>query len=553
MLLSTLQGIIGVLFAFSVAIFVHELGHFMFAKLFGVKVDTFSLGFGKKLLKFRRGDTEYCISAIPFGGYVKMVGTLSKELEDVLEGKTDATESEVKTAEIAATELTAPAPPPISMAEGIQDEVNALRNKPYWQKLLVFSAGCINNILTAVLIYFLVMWIGYNAPPPADPVVGRIRNIPEAVSPLKAEDRIVSISDTPVKTFDDFVLYFANKETPEEFTGPAAMQIVRDGTTMPLELPLIAPVVPPLPAGKILAVGDTEVDTALDAGKAAARLLENETTGTVNITVQTANGTTTVNTMPIAATGPWWPVLTIIPNDPARIELVLPNLPAEKSGIQIGDIILSIDGKPVNTSHQASSILRDMPGQTAQLLVERGEGKSEKTTETIALEVRANPDNANIGQIGVLFGGQRTVFIQKPFFEALKSAFVRTGDMIVAYKEALAKIFGSSFRTIRENLAGPIGISVQFFKTAQSGWFHFILTFAMFNIVLALTNLLPLPVLDGGHILFATIEAITRRPLPAKVMVAIYNTFTFLIIALALMITFNDVIMNSWRLPFFGK
>src|SRR5690606_23041784 len=123
------------------------------------------------------------------------------------------------------------------------------------------------------------------------------------------------------------------------------------------------------------------------------------------------------------------------------------------------------------------------------------------------------------------FMDKRTKFIKLPFGEAIQYAFVKTGTTIVAYWEALQNIFGSSFRTIRENLSGPIGISVQFFKTAQSGWFNFIVTFALFNIVLALTNLLPLPVLDGGHILFATIEAIIRRPLPAKVMIGIYNVF----------------------------
>ncbi len=551
MLLSTLQGIIGVVVAFSVAIFVHELGHFMFAKLFGVKVETFSLGFGKKIFKFRRGDTEYCISVIPFGGYVKMVGTLSKELEDVLEGKTEVTEKELHTAEEAAVELSAPAP--VSMAEGIQDEVNALRNKPYWQKLLVFSAGCINNIMTAVLIYFLMIWIGYNVPPVPEPVVGRIHNIPEEAMPLKAEDRIVSVSDTPVKNFEDFAKWFLDKETLEDFNGPVQMQIVRGGTTQPLELPLTAPVTPPLPVGKIISIGDTEVESALDARREAIRLLDKDTTGLVNIVVQTDNGTTSVSTMPIVATGPWWPILSIIPNDPPRIALLLPNLPAEKSGLQIGDTIVSIDGTSVTTSHHATNILRGMPGKTANLVVVRGEGADERSTATVALEVRANPENAELGQIGVFFGDERTVFVQEPFLKALKSAFVRTGNTIVAYWEELQKIFGSSFRTIRENLAGPIGISVQFFKTAQSGWFNFILTFAMFNIVLALTNLLPLPVLDGGHILFATIEAITRRPLPAKVMVGIYNLFTFLIIALALLITFNDLIMNSWRLPFMGK
>lgn len=211
MILSTLQGIIGVVVAFSVAIFVHELGHFMFAKLFGVKVETFSVGFGKKLLSWRRGDTEYCVSAIPFGGYVKMVGTLSKEMEEVLEGKQPASAEEIDKTVAAAQELSAPAP--VALAETIQDEIDALRNKAYWQKILVFSAGCINNVLTAILIFFLMAWIGYNRPAPEPAVVGGINYIDPATSPLRVGDRVLTVNDEPIKDHVEFVNWFAKKSS----------------------------------------------------------------------------------------------------------------------------------------------------------------------------------------------------------------------------------------------------------------------------------------------------------------------------------------------------
>jgi regulator of sigma E protease len=547
MILSTLQGIIGVVLAFSVAIFVHELGHFMFAKLFGVKVDTFSLGFGKKLLVWRRGETEYCISAIPFGGYVKMVGTLSKEMEDVLEGKQAATPEELDKTVTAAEELSAPAP--VGLAEGIQDEVNALRNKAYWQKFLVFSAGCINNVLTAILIYFLMAWIGYYAPAPAEAVVGRLDFVSQTASPLKPNDRVVSVGGEKVDDYIDFVNWFGKKEKASEFKGPVPVELVRGGTTITEEIPLIPPVEPALPAGEIKKVAGEAVDSPEDARDRALALLDKDATGPVEMVLALAGGgTTTVKTSPIAAVGPWWPALSVIPNAPARIELLLPNLPAEKSGLEIGDLIVSIEGQPVTSSQEATSILRSMPGKVAKVVVQRETRKKDQpTTMPINLEVRANPDNPAIGQIGVMFSAQRTELIKKPFVEALTSAFKQAWNMVKAYGNALKKILGSSFQTIRENLSGPVGISVQFFKMAQSGWTNFLITFAMFNIVLALTNLLPLPVLDGGHILFATIESITGRPLPAKVMVGIYNVFTIVIIGLALLITFNDLIMNSWR------
>jgi regulator of sigma E protease len=124
---------------------------------------------------------------------------------------------------------------------------------------------------------------------------------------------------------------------------------------------------------------------------------------------------------------------------------------------------------------------------------------------------------------------------------------------VVRYYQGLKKILGSSFSTIRESVSGPIGIAQQAYSAASHDFLYFIFMFAVFNIILAVTNLLPLPVLDGGHILFSTIEAIIRRPLPARFMLLVYNVFTFLIIGLALLITFNDVIMNWWRVPFVGK
>lgn len=546
MILSTLQGIVGVVFAFSVAIFVHELGHFMFAKLFGVKVETFSIGFGKKLLTWRRGETEYCLSAIPFGGYVKMVGTLSKEMEEVLDGTQPATREEVHDNIIAAKELSAPGS--VSLAEGIQDEINALRNKAYWKKILVFSAGCINNVLTAILIYFLMAWIGHYRPAEPSPVIGQVNHVSEELSPLQADDVIVSVANEPIETYYDFLRWFGNKENPNDFPSVIPVVLLRDGTTITEELTHQPPVTPSLPEGEIRQVGEKVVQSPTEALNAAAQLIDNEKLDPVQIAVETAAGdTTTIVAPPLAATGPWWPIIATVPNSPARIELLLPNLPAERSGLKEGDVIVSIDGEPVHSSADATRLLRNRPGHVADVVVEREDRRKGKHTARISLEVRPNPENPEVGQIGVLFSAQRTELVKKPIGEAFTGAFVQAWNMVEAYWNALKRILSSSFQTIRENLAGPVGISVQFFKMAQSGWANFLMTFALFNIILALTNLLPLPVLDGGHILFATIEAIIRRPLPAKVMIVIYNLFTFLIIGLALLITFNDLIMNSWR------
>src|SRR5690606_9080531 len=136
---------------------------------------------------------------------------------------------------------------------------------------------------------------------------------------------LVSVEGTNIENYEDFVTWFADKDEPSDFKGPIQMQIVRGGTTMPLELPLAAPVTPALPPGEITSVAGTEVESAVEARQAAARLLDRESTAPVDIIVKSDGGTTTVKAPVIAAAGPWWPALVVVPAGPARIELVLPN------------------------------------------------------------------------------------------------------------------------------------------------------------------------------------------------------------------------------------
>lgn len=543
---STLQGIIGVIFAFSVAIFVHELGHFMFAKLFGVRVETFSIGFGKKLFSFRRGETEYKIAAIPFGGYVKMVGTVSKELEDVLEGRAAATEDERDEAELAARQLNAPAS--ASMAEGIQDEVDALRNKAYWQKILVFVAGCVNNVLTAIFVLFLLYFIGHHREAPPANIYGGSSDLPASVIALQPGDEIVSVNGEPVKNFYDVTDWFTDHKKFEDFKDSNfAFDVVRDGTTMTVELPRVPPVNPPVPDAPVVQIAGVAVDSPEDVFREVAAILNKRTTEPQTLVFKTDDGTTTIQTSAIGALGPWWPVRALTAKSSARVAMVMPNQPAEKAGFQNEDVITRIDGQTIDSTIMATDILARSANKTVTIDVQREDEAGNVTERSIEILVRESPDHPGRGQIGVMFGAERTEFVKYGFVKSLTQAVQRSLDFVTGYWNALKNILSSSFTTIRENLSGPIGISVQFYKIAQSGWVDFFVTFALFNIILALTNLLPLPVLDGGHIMFATIEAIIRRPLPAKFMIAIYNLFTFLIIGLALLITFNDVIMNAWR------
>jgi regulator of sigma E protease len=523
------RGVFGIFFLFSVAIFVHEFGHFSFAKLFGVGVETFSLGFGRKLWKRRWGDTEYCISAIPFGGYVKLRGVLSEEVETMLDGEQPDKDGKSST----------------SMTDSVLEEMHALRSRPYWQKVLIFSAGCINNILTAVVVFFLMAVIGFYAAAPLPPDIEKIDPAVAGEVELHAGDVIRMVSEKPVSSYYQFLQEFAHYAHSYKARA-VPVTVTRNQTTQSLLvkawlIPNFSP-----DEDRLVAVDGTRVRSVTAAARIASRALGERD----HIPVKIARGEETreLEVHPIAAAGFNWPALAIEPRSAPFIGMVLPNLPAEKAGLQTGDTIVAIDGHPMATRLQATEYIRQALGRDIEVTVERPRRDGAKERVTVHVPVRPDPEKPNRGQIGIVFSQPMTDWVQLAPHKALGYAVVRAWDVTAGYFVALADILQSNFQTVRENVGGPVAISRVSYDAAKKGWKWFFEFFAMFNIILAVTNLLPLPVLDGGHVLFATIEAIARRPLPAWLLARIYQVFIFLIIALAVAVTFNDIIMNSWVL-----
>ncbi len=538
--MDVLRGVAAIVFTFSVAIFVHELGHFLFAKLFRVHVETFSLGFGKKLWKRRWGPTEYCISAVPFGGYVKLKGMHSKAIEEYLESdaKDDGAE--------AGTDAQKPRE---TMSETVVEEMAALRAKPYWQKVLIFGAGCMNNFLTAVLIYFLMAWIGFHRAERPKPLIDKIDVVDAAKVGLKPGDLVLQVGGKPVDNYDKFLTAFVTQAEKAEKAGKTATLAVgveRNGTTQTVQVPLWPDPDLVQPGESLLAVEGKPVKSVKEAALLAQMKLGGE--DTIEVTVSRDGIAEKHVVPPYAALGYYWPEVAILPRQAPFIAAVIPNLPAEKAGIRSRDTIVSVDGKPVETLSEATDLLRAAVGRTIPIEVRRGDEKRGYEVVKVQTEVRPDPEFPKRGQIGIAWGSPPTGYHKLPAGAALKEAFSRAFFGSVFYLTELRNLFRKSFQTVRENVGGPIAIATMSYKAAQEGVMWFIEMFAMFNIVLAVMNLLPLPVLDGGHILFATIETITRRPLPAPVMIRIYNVFIVIIIGLAILLTFNDVIMNAWRL-----
>lgn len=551
--------IIAIVFTFSFAIFIHELGHFMFAKLFGVYVETFSIGFGKKLLKRTWGETEYAISAIPFGGYVKLRGMHSKEMEAIIaeegakKGSAPTADAKIATGSIGQPPLPESDNPrdiveaetPLSMSESVVEEMNALRNKAWWQKVLLFAAGCINNFLTAVAVFFVMTWIGYHEADLGKPKVEKVEyTTSEAIGGLQPGDTITKIASEIPENCYVFIDKFEKLAKKGVETVPVEVQ--RDGQPVQLNLPIWAGGTPLKKGEKIVAVNGQKVSSFEDSSRIVARNID--TTSNVVVT-KVFDGQSRDETVPIlSAIGYHWPEIALAWVLPPYIEVVLPNLPAERAQFRSGDTIVSVNANPVKSAAQATRLIRASLGKPSTIEVDRNVNE---TTQRIALQilVREDPEHPGRGQIGVIFGGPPTILHKKPMADAFTEAFFRGYRTVTGYVEGLGDIlFHSTFTTVRENVGGPIAIMAQIYQAAQRGVVAFFQLFAIFNILLAVTNLLPLPVFDGGHILFASIEAIIRRPLPAKILLQIYNVFIFLIIGLFAVITFNDVIMNIWRL-----
>lgn len=541
-----LLGIVGVIFMFSVAIFVHELGHFLFAKLFKVEVKTFSIGFGRKLWKRRWGETEYAIGWIPFGGYVQLTGMHSREMEEIF-AEDEAAKG--KEGEAPPDGAPPPAPPPEehhTLSDSVADDMNALRAKPYYQKVLIFSAGCINNFLTAVFIFFLMAWIGHHRAAPLPPIIDSVQHVEQYDIDLRPGDRVLTVEGRPVSEFNQILETFVRVAAGQP---QVTMGILRNGdapTTVVLPS-LLDPGLNPKD-GRIVRVGEKPARKTSTIVTEAYRLLGRQ--DRVEVELEEADGTTSTRTAaPVEVLGGMWLVFAVDPYTPPYVALPSPNLPAEKAGIRMHDTVVAVDGKPVRTVGQATDTIRAAVGRTIPVTVKRGSEKTGFEELELQVEVRPDPENPERGQIGVFWGAPPTHLHRLAFVPALTESFQKASRMVVRYLQAVKNLlFDSSFQTVRESVGGPVAIAQQSYTAAARGGVWFFELFALFNIILAVTNLLPLPVLDGGHILFATIESIIRRPLPARWMLRIYNVFIFLLIGLALLVTFNDFLMNAWRL-----
>jgi regulator of sigma E protease len=430
------SSILPFIFVLGVLVFVHELGHFLLARWHGVRVLTFSLGFGPKLFKFTRGDTEYCVSAIPLGGYVKMAGETPED----------------------------DAPPR-------HDEFFA---KTKWQRFQIYLAGPAMNVIAAILIMVGVYLNGASEPAykHSVPVVGRVlAGSPAEQAGIQPGDRIVRL---------------AGYETPDWNELHKAM----------------------LPA--------------------AGREIE--------VVVDHAGQQRTLRMTPATRTKYHIGDIGVLPMRRFRLGALTPGEPAEKAGLKAGDVVLAIDGVDVDIEAALAAFQKN-GGQTITMRVRRNGA---------ALDIPVTPiakDGKN-GRIGVEVREEEVTVRAAGLGEAFRLSIddnLESAGMVFTTLRGL--LLGEASP---KQLTGFIGIAQASGTMAREGAGALFTFMAMLSINLAILNLLPIPMLDGGHIFIMLLEGVARRDFSLRVKERLLMAGFVLVMTLMVTVIYNDLMRIDW-------
>jgi len=454
------------LLTLGLVVIVHELGHFLFCKLFGVYVKTFSIGIGPKLLRKRWGETEYVISAIPFGGYVKMAGEgLMEEIQDTGTGK--ERKYPMGTEEGNAE------------AAGIDDHIPPERHfhhRPAWQRFLVFVAGPLFNLVLAFVIYTLLVLGNGLQTIPFTRVGEVVSGSPAFEAGLQVGDEVVEVNGQKVSTWSELTFGLvpeSNFDAGE--TPPARVLIKRDGVLQEVTL---APVF------------DAE------AGRWQLGL------------------------------SPW----------NTTVGLVQRGGPADKLGLEHGDVILRVAGVPVTSFGGVADIINDRPDEEIKIDWER-DGR--------AMSGVVVPDLTEIAP-----GEFKGRIFMEPYFgyekvglgESMRLGYRRTLDTIGITAGVLRDFVRRKLGL--DAVGGPLRIGQAAGEMLRWSFSHLMYFVAFFSINLFLLNLMPIPVLDGGHVLFLIVEVVRGgKPVPERLQ-AIATQMGLII--LLLFMTFV-VVLDVWK------
>lgn len=505
----------------SALIFVHELGHFAWAKVFGVKVITFSLGFGPKILRFRGKETEYCIGLIPLGGFVKMLEATTND----------------------------PVLP--------EDRHRTFESQALWKRIVIVVAGPVMNLVFPVVLYFSV-FIGQKQLLP--PTVGVVLPGHAADGKLVPGDRILAVNGTEISTFAE-LSRVVRKSPGRELElkvfrdyGYVDVAITPDETVEKYELDIVERVgrlgiLPSLPravigvpepdslayrAGlrtfdMITQVGSRPIERYVDL-EAALRDNRGENTPVAYLRAQPIRGALggladlavfeagVANLAPDPTPGDLFTRTGIESAD--LYAAVVPDTALRRAGLLPGDKVTDLDGESLPAWSSFRERLLDAPDRPHTLGWLR-EGRRMSGTIQMRREQWVDEYGQHFDryvmrtQHWVPYAPEQLIENPAPFRYAFRSAIEETTDVMRFISIGFLRLVEG--RISLSSLSGPITIYDVAGEAGARGTDYFVWVMALISINLGLLNLLPIPVLDGGHLLFFAIEAITRRPVPLRV------------------------------------
>ena len=447
--MSFLVSLAAFLIAIAVLVTFHEFGHYWVARRCNVRVLRFSVGFGRPLwchISPHTG-TEWVISALPFGGYVKMLD--KREAGDIPEEEQDV-------------EFT---------------------GKPLYQRVAIIAAGPLFNLLLAFLLYSLVFMTGETG---RRPLVGHVaEGSPAAAAGLLPGDEILSVGGRPIQTWQAFIVPLLDSGLGD---GVIAMEVRREN-------------------------GNTAYPV-IDVGSG---LLKNE------------NVFGALGMSPLRATSM------------SVIGTVLDGTPAAAAGLRGNDRIVRLDETPVSTWEGMSEYVRARPGQVVAVEFERDGQRMREEIRVEAVDASGVP----AGRIGVTphfdpeLAERLSVVVRYPVGESLVLGAERTWDFSILTVRLIGQLLvgGASIK----NISGPVGIAEFAGTSAMIGLAAFLSMLALLSVSLGVLNLLPIPILDGGHLLYCLAEALTGRPVSPQVEAAGQRLGIAMLAALMGLALYNDL------------
>ena len=453
--MSFLTGAIGFLLGLGLLIVFHELGHYSVARLIGVKILRFSVGFGKPLMRWVHGPdkTEYTLCVIPFGGYVAMMGQDSSNVNP-------------------------------------KEKHRAFCNQALWARAAIVIAGPVANFLLAVLIFAAINFTGFYE---IKPVIGFVDKGSIAMQAgMRADDEIIRVNGANTSSWRKVSLDIAQGIIEK---SEARIELLRNGFAVET----------------VLSNSDPEF---LDGKESILEKIG---------------------------------IIPAIRYIPALIGEVVAGKSAEQSGLKPNDRIVSFNQNPVRDWHHLVSMVQKHPGQTVDIEIERAGVQGALTSLQIGSTIR---NDKTIGFIGVkprIPEGLRensTNFIRYPLHESFYLGAQETVRMSVLTVTFLFKMISGDLSW--KNINGPITIAEVTGTTFNIGWLAYLTTLALISISIGILNILPIPLLDGGHLFYYLIEFIKRSPvsehtqqigarvgfglISALMMLALYNDFVRLLL-----------------------